>query len=192
MDSPAPRQAPPVDALQSSSNETATPPLALFRTLFDRELPYVWTTLRRLGIAEKDREDLCHEVFFRVHQRLSTYDPQRPAKPWLCAFAVRVASEHRRRAVVRNEDLGGADDAADLAVAPASTEGSDDKELVDLALDALDLDKRAVLVLHDLDGETVPEIAKGLGVPEGTVYSRLRAARTEFTAAVRRLQRRDQ
>ena len=185
MDSPASRQAPPVGALSSS---TTTPP-DLFRALFDHELPYVWTTLRRLGIAEKDREDLCHEVFFRVHERLATYDPTRPAKPWLCAFAVRVASEHRRRSSVRNEDLGASDDAAGLAVAPRAA--SDDKDLVDRALDGLDLHKRAVLVLHDLDGETVPDIARGLGVPEGTVYSRLRAARLEFTAAVRRLQRRD-
>jgi RNA polymerase sigma-70 factor (ECF subfamily) len=150
----------------------------------------VWTTLRRLGVPERDREDLCHEVFFRVHRRLATYDPARPAKPWLCAFAVRVAAEHRRRAQVQREDLGSADDVADGAVAPQA--GSDEhKELVDLALDALDLDRRAVLVLHDLDGETVPDIARGLGIPEGTVYSRLRTARLEFTAAVRRLQRRD-
>jgi RNA polymerase sigma-70 factor (ECF subfamily) len=176
-------------ALQASASGGSAASIELFRSLFDRELPYVWTTLRRLGIAERDREDLCHEVFFRVHQRLATYDPSRPAKPWLCAFAVRVASEHRRRAHVRSEDLGGEDDAAGLAVAPHTT--SEHKELVDRALDALDLDKRAVLVLHDLDGETVPEIARGLGVPEGTVYSRLRSARMEFTAAVRRLTRRE-
>jgi RNA polymerase sigma-70 factor (ECF subfamily) len=177
-------------ALQASASPRSTArgaPPDLFRTLFDRELPYVWTTLRRLGIAERDREDLCHEVFFRVHQRLDTYDATRPAKPWLCAFAVRVASEHRRRAHVRSEDLGGADDAAQLAVAPPSGQRAESKELVDLALEGLDLDKRAVLVLHDLDGETVPDIARGLGLPEGTVYSRLRAARMEFTAAVKRL-----
>ena len=63
------------------------------------------------------------------------------------------------------------------------------KELVDLAMDALDLDKRAVLILHDLDGESVPDIARALGLPEGTVYSRLRAARAEFTAAVARVRR---
>jgi RNA polymerase sigma-70 factor (ECF subfamily) len=189
MDPEPPDQAPSMSAEAASAGTSAGSSLTLFRTLFDRELPYVWTTLRRLGIAERDREDLCHEVFFRVHQRLETYDPSRPAKPWLCAFAVRVASEHRRRAHVRLEDLGAADDAAELAIAPRA--GSDDKDLVDRALDALDLDQRAVLVLHDLDGETVPEIARGLGIPEGTVYSRLRAARMELTAAVRRLTRRD-
>jgi RNA polymerase sigma-70 factor (ECF subfamily) len=188
MDSPASRQALTVEErLLASTSSGADPSVDVFRALFDRELPYVWTTFRRLGVAEKDREDLCHEVFFRVHQRLATFDPAKPAKPWLCAFAVRVASEHRRRASVRNEELGHADDVADDAV--ARRESSDEKELVDLALDALDFDRRVVLVLHDLDGETVPEIARSLGVPEGTVYSRLRAARQEFTAAVRRLQR---
>ncbi len=190
MDPLRSRQAKSVGALQPSPVHGPPALPDLFRSLFDHQLPYVWTTLRRLGVPERDREDLCHEVFFRVHQRLSTYDPSRPPKPWLCAFAVRVAAEHRRRAHVQREDLGSADDVADRAVAPP-TEPDDRKELVDLALDALDIDRRAVLVLHDLDGETVPDIARGLGIPEGTVYSRLRAARAEFSAAVRRLKRRD-
>src|SRR5580704_11673138 len=160
MDRPPSRQAQAVGEPRSATLSHAPD---LFRALFDKELPYVWTTLRRLGVPERDREDLCHEVFFRVHERLATYDPSRPARPWLCAFAVRVASEHRRRAAVRTEDLGAADDAAELAVAPRGA--SEDKQLVDLALAGLDLDKRAVLVLHDLDGETVPDIARGLGVP---------------------------
>jgi RNA polymerase sigma-70 factor (ECF subfamily) len=168
---------------------SGAPGLDRFRPLFDRELPYVWTTLRRLGIPEKDREDLCHEVFVRVYRRLDEYDATRPVKPWLCAFAVRVASEHRRRAHVEREALGGAEDVAGLAVAPAVA--SEEKQLVDLALEGLDLDRRAVLVLHDLDGETVPAIARGLGIPEGTVYTRLRAARADFTLAVRRLTKRD-
>jgi RNA polymerase sigma-70 factor (ECF subfamily) len=165
------------------------PSRALFRALFDQELTYVWNTLRRLGVAERDREDLAHEVFFRVHERLAAYDPTRPARPWLCAFAVRVAAEHRRRAQERYEQLGGADDVAGLAMAPAGA--AETKDLVDRALDAIDLDKRAVLLLHDVDGESVPDIARGLGIPEGTVYSRLRAARAELTAAVRRLEARD-
>ncbi len=172
----------------SGTASTGQPPAELFRALFDRELPYVWTTLRRLGIPEKDREDLCHEVFVRVFERWASYDATRPVKPWLCAFAVRVASEHRRRAHVKREGVGGEEDVAELAVAHADgATSAEDRQLVDRALDALDLDRRAVLVLHDLDGETVPDIARGLGLPEGTVYTRLRTARLEFTAAVRRL-----
>jgi RNA polymerase sigma-70 factor (ECF subfamily) len=164
--------------------------LASFRALFEREISYVWTSLRRLGVPERDREDLAHEVFFRVYQRLDSYDPERPIRPWLFAFTVRVASEDRRRARHRYEELGGADDAAASAVDP-EPKASPDAELITAALQGLDLDKRAVLVLHDLDGHGVPEIAEALKIPLGTAYSRLRAARIEITAAVRRLERRE-
>jgi RNA polymerase sigma-70 factor (ECF subfamily) len=159
---------------------------ALFRALFDQHLSYVWSSLRRLGVADRDREDLANEVFFRVYQRLHELDPDRPVRPWLFAFAVRVASEHRRRAQNRFEAVGGGDDASLLAVAPPPP-NADSAELVSAALETLDMDKRAVLVLHDLDGSTVPEIAVALGIPEGTAYSRLRAGREQFVAAMRRL-----
>jgi RNA polymerase sigma-70 factor (ECF subfamily) len=203
MDSRPPRQAIHVqtviapggdDAPSGHAVAEARPPSAAptaaarFRALFDSELTYVWTSLRRLGVPEGDREDLANEVFFRVYQRIDDYDPTRPARPWLFAFAVRVASEHRRRPRHRFEELGGAEDASVDAVAPPSPE---DTELVYAALAELDLDRRAVLVLHDLDGHSVPDIAAALAIPEGTAYSRLRAARADFTTAVRRREKRE-
>jgi RNA polymerase sigma-70 factor (ECF subfamily) len=197
MDPVPTEQAPSVDAetaqgpsaarqQASASVRPAAAPLASFRALFDREISYVWCSLRRLGVPDKDREDLANEVFFRVYQRLHEYDPARPLRPWLFAFSVRVASEHRRRASNRFEELGGGDDAALDAIAPP-TPNAEDAELVSAALERLDMDKRAVLVLHDLDGNTVPEIALALDIPEGTAYSRLRAAREQITATLRRL-----
>jgi RNA polymerase sigma-70 factor (ECF subfamily) len=161
---------------------------ARFRVIFDAELRYVWTSLGRLGVEERDREDLASEVFFRVHQRIGDLDPTRPVRPWLFAFAVRVASEHRKRAQTRNETLGAATDAGSSAVATPYPQG-DDRELVHLALNSLDMDKRAVFVMHFLDGFTVPEIARTLVIPLGTAYSRLRLAREVFTAAVRRIRK---
>jgi RNA polymerase sigma-70 factor (ECF subfamily) len=158
---------------------------ARFRALFDAELRYVWTSLGRLGIDERDREDLASEVFFRVHRRMADLDPTRPARPWLFAFAVRVASEHRRRARTKNEALGAIDDAGASAIAPHASSG-DEREVVARALEALDMDKRAVFVMHFLDGFTVPEVARALEIPLGTAYTRLRAAREIFTNAVRR------
>jgi RNA polymerase sigma-70 factor (ECF subfamily) len=165
-------------------------PSAFFRSLFEREISYVWTSLKRLGVPERDREDLAHEVFFRVYQRLDSYDAARPIRPWLFAFAVRVASEDRRRARHRYEELGGEDDAATEAVTPEAHDGRD-REMVLCAMNALDMDKRAVLVMHDLDGHSVPEIALALSIPEGTAYSRLRAAREQITQAIRRQKRRE-
>lgn len=160
-----------------------------FRALFDAHVSYVAASLGRLGVREADRDDLVNEVFVRVHRELDRYDESRPMRPWLFAFAARVASDHRRRAVHRREILGDEGDAASSAPAPdRQLEATEARRIVARALDVLDLDKRAVFVLHDLDETPVPEIARVLGIAEGTAYSRLRAARTEFSAAVRRAQ----
>jgi RNA polymerase sigma-70 factor (ECF subfamily) len=61
-----------------------------FDSLFDAELDYVWNALRRLGVREADLDDEVNEVFLRVHRQLAQYDPSRPVRPWLFAFAARV------------------------------------------------------------------------------------------------------
>ena len=55
------------------------------------------------------------------------------------------------------------------------------------ALDALDLDRRAVFVLYEIDGVPMDQIAASLAIPVNTAYSRLRIGRTEFRAAAKRL-----
>jgi RNA polymerase sigma-70 factor (ECF subfamily) len=53
------------------------------------------------------------------------------------------------------------------------------------ALERIPLRRRAVLVMHEIDGVPVKEVAATLGIPLFTVYSRLRKARRELAAAVR-------
>jgi RNA polymerase sigma-70 factor (ECF subfamily) len=147
----------------------------------------VWTSLRRLGIPESDCEDTVQEVFFRVHRSLASLDPSRPVRPWLFAFAARVASEHRRRAhhkreVMTEVEAVDARPGADVQMAAAER-----RRLLARALESLDDEKRAVVILHDLDDTPVPEIAQALGIPEGTAYSRLRNGRAQLAAALRRL-----
>ena len=60
-------------------------------------------------------------------------------------------------------------------------------DLLDRALATIEVDRRAVLVLHEIEQMTAPEIARTLEIPMNTVYSRLRVARTELEAAVTRL-----
>jgi len=188
MDPSAPREAPDVEASRAEMEPRAAD-LARFRAIFQKELAYVWTSLRRLGIREGEREDLAHEVFFRVYRRLDDYDETRPVRPWLFAFAVRVAAQHRRRAQIRHEHVGSDADVADLVAAPRADRAAEESEIVYAGLAAVPIDRRAVLVLHDLDGYTAAEIATALSIPEGTVYTRLRAARADFTAVVQRLRR---
>jgi RNA polymerase sigma-70 factor (ECF subfamily) len=162
-----------------------------FRELFDAHFTYVWGALRRLGVQDADAEDAAHEVFLHVFRHLSEYDAARPVRPWLFGFAYRVAADQRRRAHRRHEVLGQEVVATDPA-APADDEidRAEQRSLLMTALDSVDLDRRAVLVLHEWDGLPAPEIARALGIPLNTAYSRLRVAREELAAAVKRLQAR--
>ncbi len=159
-----------------------------FRAVFDAEAGYVWNSLRRLGVREHDLEDLSHEVFMAVHVRLGDYDPTRPLRPWLFGIAFRAASDYRRRAHHHREVIDSEIEHADR------TPGADEqlateqaRRLLLDALDTLDMDRRAVVVMHDLDGCPVPEVAGVLGIPLNTAYSRLRLGREQLAAAAQRL-----
>ncbi len=156
------------------------------RVIYEAHLGYVWNALRRLGIPDRDREDLCHDVFLAFF-RGKRYDRARPLRPWLFGIAFRVASDHRRRARFRNEIPTG-DDRGVAGGLPAddALAQKEARRVVEHALDALDLDQRAVFILHELDGLAMPEIARTLDAPLNTLYSRLRLGRRKFAAAVGR------
>lgn len=179
-------QSPQVEPAPAAAPASATPP---FRDVFNAELQYVWNVLRRMGVRASDLEDVTNEVFVAVHRGLPAFDATRPLRPWLFGIAFRVASNHRRQARHRYEVADDATGVTDPADGPEEhLESKRARQLVLDALDALDLDFRGVLVMHDLDGHPVPEVAAALGVPLNTAYSRLRLAREQFAAAVRRLQ----
>ena len=161
-----------------------------FPTLYRSEFAYVWKTLRRLGAPVRELEDLTHDLFVVVHRHFGEYDQRRPLRPWLFGIAVRVVSDYRR--TFRNS--------RELLQSPAATEAVDStpgqderlaeaqaRALLMTALDHLELDRRAVLIMHDLDGVAVPEIAAVLEIPLNTAYSRLRLARADLAAVVNRL-----
>jgi RNA polymerase sigma-70 factor (ECF subfamily) len=162
-----------------------------FTRIFEAEFDYVWNTLRRLGVHEADIEDQVHELFLRVHRQLARYDRTRPLRPWLFAFAVRITAEYRRLARNRREISGLPQELEDPA--PGAEDQLARVELqsqVLRALDTIDADRRAVFVAVDIDGHSGPEVAASLQIPLNTVYSRLRLARDDFAAALRRLQKR--
>jgi len=156
--------------------------------IFDQHCDYVWNALRRLGVAHTELEDLTHDTFVAVFRQWHAYDSTRPLRPWLFGFALRVASDHRRRARHRFEVSDDLLEAADDT--PGAVELLLQKEreaLAQQALQSVELSRRAVFILHELDGVPVPEIAQVLGIPLGTASSRLRLARQDFAASVKRL-----
>lgn len=167
------------------------PDAARFRSLFDEHFSYVWSALRRLGVREADAEDRALEVFVALHEKLSDYDASRPIRPWIFGFAYRVAS-HARRAAARRREVFGVDleRPGSSALQDDQLIAAEERNLLVEALEHLDLEKRAVIVMHDWLGEPIPEVARALEIPLNTAYSRLRLARTDLAAAVRMVMRR--
>jgi RNA polymerase sigma-70 factor (ECF subfamily) len=179
----------PASSPQSQGRGELRPEL---RAIYEAEFDYVWHCLRRFGVRRADLEDASHEVFLVVHRRLTDFDPSRPVRPWLAGICFRVASDQRRRAHARREVTSGDLEPEDESKGPeALLEDQERRSLVNRALESLDLDRRAVLVLHDVDGHPMPAIAEQLEVPLNTCYSRLRLAREQFKAAVQRIKAAD-
>lgn len=171
-------QAPPVTSEQA----------ALFSRLFDDHYDFVHHSLRRLGVHARDLEDLAHDTFVKVFENLHRYDEARPARPWLFAFAFRLASDYRRLARHRTELS--ADPETMTAAAPNAEEVAVQREgarLAEAALLEIPLDQRAVFVLYELDETPMKTIAETLEIPVNTAYSRLRLAREAFAEAAARL-----
>ncbi len=162
---------------------------ARFSRLFDEHYDFVHHSLRRLGVHARDLEDLAHDTFVKVFENLHRYDEARPARPWLFAFAFRLASDYRRLARHRTE-LGADPETMTAAAAPSAEDMAVQRQgarLAEAALLEIPLDQRAVFVLYELDETPMKTIAETLEIPVNTAYSRLRLAREAFAKAAARL-----
>jgi RNA polymerase sigma-70 factor (ECF subfamily) len=161
-----------------------------FRTMYETQLDFVWRNLRRLGVAEADVEDRAQEVFVVAHRRFDEFEDRgRGPRAWLFQIVLRVASDARRHRRRHPEYPDGGDAGERVSVEPGQAEAMARRDALarlDAALSVLDLDRRAVLVLHEIEEMTAPEIAQVLCVPLNTVYSRLRVAREKLEVALAR------
>jgi RNA polymerase sigma-70 factor, ECF subfamily len=155
---------------------------------FERELDYLYWALQRLGAHRFDTEDLLQDIFAILHRRWSTLDTTRPLRPWLFGVAFRLVQTYRRRQS-RETPRDGLDP---VDVSPGPEGDLQDRQslaLLSTALEQVPEVRRSVLVLHELEGIKVGEIALRLSITRFGVYARLRKGRKELAAAVRSLQK---
>jgi RNA polymerase sigma-70 factor (ECF subfamily) len=153
---------------------------------FQEQLDYVWRTMRRLGTQPSEVEGLVQEVFLVLRRSWSEYDPQRPLLPYLFGIVFRVVCAHQRK--YRREVISPAIEVGDAGPdSEDALQAQQARAVVLAALDRIPLPRRAILVMHDLDGVPVRDAAAALSIPRFTAYSRLRKARKELAIALRRL-----
>jgi RNA polymerase sigma-70 factor (ECF subfamily) len=168
--------------------------------IYASQKDFVWLTLQRMGVRRPDLEDVFQDVFVIAHRRLHTYDPDAKLSAWLYGICLRSLAAHRRRAFRRRER---AED-MDASAAPPGTEHwhaqieAPDERLRQLErqatlsdlLDTLDPDHRVVVVMFEVEDHSCAHIADLIGVPVGTVHSRLYTARRKLAQAAGRLRHR--
>ena len=162
-----------------------TPSAAEFPRLFQELAPFVWRALRRLGVQERDCEDVLQEVFLTVHKKLPEFEGRSTVRTWVYGICLRKAQDYRRLARVTREV--GEREQERGASAPNQEqrlEVNRARVLLDSILDQLDADKRAVFVMFEWEALSMAEIAALVGVPVQTAYARLYAARKHVQNAL--------
>jgi len=147
--------------------------------------PAVLRWCARLGGPRIDTEDAAHDVFERAFTHAHTIRDPAAFPGWLFATTRRVVIDHRRRAWLRRWVPGLVPDVP----APGAESRAERNNLaaaVREALEDMPAELREVIVLCELEERNGAEVAELLGVPLGTVKSRLRRARERFEAEARR------
>lgn len=142
----------------------------------------VWRSLRRLGVPESDADDAAQHVFLTLDTRLADVPPERE-RAFLLSVAVKVAANARRKLKRCREDAS--DDLEQIDGDPSPLRALEHRRLLaelDEALAQLSEHSRSVFVLYEVEGFSLPEIARSLEIPLGTATSRLRRAREAFEA----------
>jgi RNA polymerase sigma factor, sigma-70 family len=152
-----------------------------FRWLYRRFQPRVRATLYRLcGAVALD--DLTQEVFLRVWRGLPRLRQRELFNTWLYRITLNVAADYQRQCAHKRTQMETLTQTGPDRVAAPDWLHLHYEEVVRQGLETLSFDHRTVLVLHDLESLPQKEISEILGIPVGTVKSRLFHAR----AALRR------
>ena len=182
----------PVMAIGPAAPSSGTLPVVTAPTsaaeVFREHGAFVFRLLRRLGVPDADLDDLTQDVFIIVHRSLDRYEERNQIRAWLYRICVREASRLRRS----RKPMGTVD--VDTLVEPAGSSPEDAAQAnqaradFDRLLGVLDEERRTVFVLYEVEELSMEEVAKVVGCPLATAYSRLRSARQLVLAAAKRLE----
>ena len=160
-----------------------------FAQVYEDYFAFVWRSLRALGVGESALDDATQDVFVVVHRRLSDFEGRSSLQTWLFGIACRVAANSRRNLQRTSHD--------ELSNELVSTDPDPQRRaqqgeaarFVQAFLSTLNEAGRTAFTACVLEQMTVPEAAEALGVNVNTMYTRVRAVRAQFAAALEAAER---
>jgi len=160
-------------------------------SLYTKHHPFVWRNARRLGCTDEWVDDAVHEVFFVVARRWSEFQGRANERTWLFAITFRVVQRLRRNRATQRSGLQRYTEERSAAATSTAVQ-HESAEYLRYLLTLLPEPQQLVLILVDLEGFTSTEVAETLGIPIGTVHSRLRMAKQQLARIVAREQQQDE
>jgi RNA polymerase sigma-70 factor (ECF subfamily) len=154
-------------------------------TLFDIHHPRLFRLARRLSRSADEARDLVQETFLRAARSPGSIPAGEAAEAWLVRVLVNIQrDEWRRKSAKKRLDPEGEAEAA-RPVAPDSEASFVARTTVWRALERLAPRRRAVIVMYELEGVTIPSIARQLGVSAVTVRWHLSMGRRELADVIK-------
>ena len=166
-----------------------------FRVLMERYQPRIQGFLRKRLNDEERVEDLTQDTFLRIHRARESYDPARKFSTWIHTIANNLLKNEFRNRSRRRETAfsnlrpdtsasGGPARPVEFAASGHNPERDayrrELREAIDQAIDRMDDHHRRPFVMREVEDRTYEEIAEEIGIPVGTVKSRLNRARNSF------------
>jgi RNA polymerase sigma-70 factor (ECF subfamily) len=160
---------------------------AAFGTLVRRYQDRLYNSVFRLVDNAEDAQDVVQEAFLSAYQSLHSFKGDALLFTWLYRIAVNAAISLKRKQRVTLRLDGGREgealeplDRSDRSCPGSGLERMEQQRRVREALSRLSPEHRAVLVMKDMEGQKYEAMAETLGVPIGTIRSRLHRARLEL------------
>jgi RNA polymerase sigma-70 factor (ECF subfamily) len=191
-------------SVDSAAAQPATPDSLIERCLIGDQA--AWETVVRqnwrkvFNVAYKfvgkhdEAEDLTQDIFLKIFKALASFDRRANFQTWIISISRNLCIDHYRSVRKERQTIAREVDAGDLQPVSsdrgpyAAAEHQDLRVLLRQALQMLPVTLRTAVVLRDLQELSYQEIADQLGLPEGTVKSRINRGRLELARQLKRLQ----
>ena len=135
-------------------------------------------------VGRQDADDLTQQVFLQMFRKLAQFNGRSKLETWLYRLATNEALQHLRRKKRQSAAPLLSEPSAD---APDRIAATEEARLLEAAMSRLEPELRAALLLKEQQNLSYREIAQSVGIPEGTVGSRLNRARKELRAELAKL-----
>jgi RNA polymerase sigma-70 factor, ECF subfamily len=171
-----------VRTLASSAPSPVTDEACL--AAFAEKLDFIRGAFHSFGVADHDLDDLVQEFFIVLRGVWHQYDPRRELRPYLFGIAFRIGAAHHRKRK-REVPVGLLRVKEDVPAPDELIQLEERHAVLTAILERVPALRRVVLVMHEMEGAPMTEVAEELSIPLFTAYSRLRKARRELEAATR-------